>query len=191
MAHELTDTESHYAAKGIGGTVIGAAQHAKDALGIPTNEIVGDWRPEARAAGEHFGRYHPDRITDTFRRDPAGTALDIGGLAAGGTGAAARAASMGARFGRNIMDIDPPAPKPPPPPRAKTPGQREFIETAPTTAQLKAAGGALFEAAENAGVRFPSATYTPAVDKLSTRLMREGLDPVLHPKVARVHSDHE
>ena len=95
---------------------------------------------------------------------------------------------MGARFGRNIMDIDPPAPRPAPQPRAKTPSQRDFIEGAPSTEQLEAAGGALFEAAENAGVRFPSSTYTPAVDKLSARLMREGLDPVLHQKVARVHS---
>ena len=42
----------------------------------------------------------------------------------------------------------------------------------------------LYEAAENAGVRFPSSTYTPFVDKLSTKLMREGLDDVLYPKVS-------
>ena len=86
------------------------------------------------------------------------------------------------------MDMEPPAPRPAPQPRAKTPSRRDFIEGAPTTAQLKAAGGALFEAAENAGVRFPSSTYTPAVDKLSTTLMREGLDATLHPKVSRVHT---
>ena len=45
----------------------------------------------------------------------------------------------------------------------------------------------LYEAAEDAGVRFPSATYTPFVDKLSTTLMREGLDDVLYPKVSRIN----
>ena len=173
--------------QGAGQTVLGGAQLAKDYVGVPSNEMLGDFRPQARAAGEHFERYGPDRITDTFRRDPAGTALDVGGLAVPGAAAGARAATMGGRFARNIADIDPPAPRPAPQPRAKTPSRRDFIEGAPSTAQLKAAGGALFEAAENAGVRFPSSTYTPAVDKLSTKLMREGLDPVLHPKVARVH----
>ena len=177
-------------ARGLGGTVIGAAQHLKDYLGVPTNEFVGDWRPEAAAAGQHYAdRYGgTDAALKTLRTDPAGTALDVLGLGTGGIAAGTKAATLGARAGRHVMDIDPPAPKPPRQPRPQTPSRREFIEAAPSSQQLKAAGGALFQAAENAGVRFPSSTYTPAVDRLSTTLMREGLDRTLHPKVSRVHT---
>ena len=177
-------------ARGLGGTVIGAAQHLKDYLGVPTNEFVGDWRPEAAAAGQHYAdRYGgTDAALKTLRTDPAGTALDVLGLGTGGIAAGTKAATLGARAGRHVMDIDPPAPKPPRQPRPQTPSRREFIEAAPSSQQLKAAGGALFQAAENAGVRFPSSAYTPAVDRLSTTLMREGLDATLHPKVSRVHT---
>ena len=73
-------------ARGLGGTVIGAAQHLKDYLGVPTNEFVGDWRPEAAAAGQHYAdRYGgTDAALKTLRTDPAGTALDVLGLGTGG-----------------------------------------------------------------------------------------------------------
>ena len=172
--------------KGIGQTVLGGAQLGKDYLGVPSNEMLGDFRPQARAAGEHFERYGSDRITDTFRRDPAGTALDLGGIAAGGTGAGARAASMGARFGRNIMDIEPPAPRPAPPPRQQTPSRREFIEGAPSTEALGKQADVFFEAARKSGVRFSAQTFAPFRKKLVRTLREEGADKVLHPKIARL-----
>ena len=81
-------------AKGIGQAVLGGAQLGKDYLGVPSNEILGDFRPQAEAVGEHFERYGPDRIVDTFRRDPAGTMLDVGGAATGVAGAARGATSL-------------------------------------------------------------------------------------------------
>ena len=173
-------------AKGIGQTVLGGAQLGKDYLGVPSNEMLGDFRPQARAAGEHFERYGPDRITDTFRRDPAATMVDIGGLAAGGVGAGARAATMGARFGRNIMDIEPPAPRPAPPPRQQTPSRREFIEGAPSTEALGKQADVFFEAARRSGVRFSSTEFGPFRKKIVRKLREEGADQVLHPKVMRL-----
>ena len=173
-------------AKGIGQAVLGGAQLAKDYVGVPSNEMLGDFRPQARAAGEHFERYGPDRITDTFRRDPAGTMVDIGGLAAGGVGAGARAASTAARFGRNIMDIEPPAPRPAPPPRQQTPSRREFIEGAPSTEALGKQADVFFEAARKSGVRFSAQTFAPFRKKLVRTLREEGADKVLHPKIARL-----
>ena len=153
----------------------------KDYLGVPSNEVLGDFRDQARAAGEHMERYGPDRIGQTLRRDPAGTALDVGGLAVPGAAAGARAATMATKFGRHIADVDPP------PPKMQTPTDREFIEGAPSQDALRGHADMLYTAAENAGLRFPSSTYTPFVDKLSTTLMREGLDDVLYPKVARIN----
>ena len=133
-----------------------------------------------------FGRYHPDRIGATFRRDPAATMLDIGGLAAGGAGAGARAASMGGRFARNIADIDPPAPRPAPPPRQQAPSRREFIEGAPSTEALGKQADVFFEAARKSGVRFSAQTFAPFRKKLVRTLREEGADKVLHPKIARL-----
>ena len=123
------------------------------------------------------------RITDTLRRDPAGVALDLGGLAAGGAGAGARAASMSAKFGRHIADIDPPPPKT----RTTVPTDREFIAGAPSKEGLRKHGSMLYKAADEAGVRFEGPAYTEFVDRLSVKLMSEGLDPVLYPKTSRIH----
>ena len=170
-------------AQGVGETVLGAAQLGKDYLGVPSNEMLGDFRDQARAAGQHMQRYGPDQIGQTFRRDPGATMLDVGGLAVPGAAAGARAATMAGKFGRHIADIDAPPPKT----RTQVPTDRQFIEGAPSQEALRSHAGMLYEAAEDAGVRFPSSTYTPFVDKLSTTLMREGLDDVLYPKVSRIN----
>ena len=96
-------------AKGIGQAVLGGAQLGKDYLGVPSNEILGDFRPQAEAVGEHFERYGPDRIVDTFRRDPAGTLLDVGGAATGVAGAARGATSLLRPQRIDIPDLAPDA----------------------------------------------------------------------------------
>ena len=169
--------------QGVGETVLGAAQLGKDYAGIPSTEMLGDFRDQARAAGEHLQRYGPERIGQTFRRDPAGTALDVGGLAVPGAAAGARAASMGAKFGRHIADIDAPPPKT----RTTVPTDREFIAGAPSKEGLHKHGSMLYKAADDAGVRFEGPAYTEFVDRLSTKLMSEGLDDVLYPKTSRIN----
>ena len=167
----------------MGETVLGAAQLGKDALNIPTTNLTGDHRDTARAAGQYLQRYGPDRITDTLRRDPAGAALDLGGLTAGGAGVGARAATMGAKFGRHIADIDAPPPKT----KTRVPTDREFIAGAPSKEGLRKHGSMLYKAADEAGLRFEGPAYTEFVDRLSTKLMSEGLDDVLYPKTSRIH----
>ena len=149
--------------EGMGSAAVGGIQHAKDAVGIPTLNTFGDQREAGSAAGQYLQRYHPDNLTDTFRRDPAGVALDVGGLAAGGGGAGARAATMGAKFGRHIADIDAPPPKT----RTQVPTDREFIKGAPSKEGLRKHGSMLYKAADDAGVRFEGPAYTEFVDRLS------------------------
>ena len=171
--------------EGMGSAAVGGIQHAKDAVGIPTLNTFGDQREAGRAAGRYFERYHPDNLATTFRTDPAGTAVDALGALSGAGGAARGAMRMAPHMkGQDLMPPPQGAPQAAPPRMTR----EQFVADAPTTAQLKAAGGALFEAAENAGVRFAAKDYTMAVDKMSVRLMKEGLDPVLHPRVARVHA---
>ena len=171
-------------AKGMGSAVVGGIQLGKDALGLPSMNTFGDQRDAGRAAGEYFERYGPDRITNTFRTDPAGVAVDALGALSGAGGAARGAMRMAPHMrGQDLM--------PPPqgaPQAAPTRMSREqFVEGAPSTEQLKSASSALYQAADDSGVRFSSAEFTPFVDKLSVRLQREGADPVLHPRISRVH----
>ena len=171
--------------EGMGSAAVGGIQHAKDAVGIPTLNTFGDQREAGSAAGQYFQRYHPDNLATTFRTDPAGTAVDALGALSGAGGAARGAMKLAPHMrGQDLMPLPQGAPQAAPPRMTR----EQFVEGAPSTAQLKAAGGALFEAAENAGVRFAAKDYTMAVDKMSVRLMKEGLDPVLHPRVARVHA---
>ena len=170
--------------EGMGSAAVGGIQHAKDYAGIPSMDVFGDQREAGSAAGQYFQRYHPDNLTDTFRRDPAGVAVDALGALSGAGGAARGAMRMAPHMrAQQLMPDAQGAPQAAPPRMSR----EQFVADAPSTAQLKAAGGALYEAAEQSGVRFSSAEYTPFVDKLSVRLQREGADPVLHPKISRVH----
>ena len=65
---------------------------------------------------------------------------------------------------------------------------RAFAKRAatPTAQALKEQGGALFDRARAAGLTVKADPYRAAVDRLATGLAREGLDPILHPKAARV-----
>ena len=62
---------------------------------------------------------------------------------------------------------------------------KEFIESAPTLDQLKSQANTLYKAAEDAGVTFPADDYTRMIDRVSTMVKKEGIDPVLHPKTHR------
>ena len=72
--------------KAIGSAAVGGVQHAKDAMGIPTTDLWGDQRPAASAvAGYYSDRYGGgEEFLDSLRTDPAGVALDVGGLLTGG-----------------------------------------------------------------------------------------------------------
>ena len=145
-------------AKGLGGAVVGGVQLGKDALGIPSMDTFGDQRESGRAAGEYFQRYHPDNLTDTFRRDPAGVAVDALGALSGAGGAARGAMRMAPHMkGQDLMP--PPQGAPQAAPTRMT--REQFVEGAPSTAELKKAGSALYEAADRSGVRFASAEYGP------------------------------
>ena len=91
----------------------GRSEHQPEMLG----DLPGD-RPAP--LGEHLQRYGPDQDrSDTLRRDPAGrdhARCRRAGRWCRGGAAGARAATMGAKFGRHIADIDAP------PPRTRTTG---------------------------------------------------------------------
>ena len=70
--------------------------------------------------------------------------------------------------------------------RRSTPSTREFIADAPGPEQLRAQGSALFEQAEASGVRFKSGPFGEFADSLLERLIDEGADNILTPKISRV-----
>ena len=181
-------------AQAIGGAAVGGMQHAKDAMGIPTMDTFGDHREAASGVADFYSdRYGGgDEIADTFREDPVGGALDLGGLLTGGAGIAARAPGTAGRIAKAVVSADPVAAagrgaaRGAEAVRNRSPSNRAFIEGAPSPEQLKAQAGTLFEAAEKSGIKFQPTYYDKFVDTALSRLVDEGSDPVLSPKISRV-----
>ena len=181
-------------ATAIGGAATGGMQLLKDKLGGPSPGWFDDHRDKARAVGEFYSdRYGGGQeILDTIREDPFGAALDVGGILTGGAGLAARAPGAAGRVGRAVLDADPTrrvasaAGKAIQERLPTTPSRKEFIADAPSPDQLRGQGSALFEAAEKSGVRFKADYYDKFVDTALSRLVDEGADPILSPKISRI-----
>ena len=181
-------------ATAVGGAATGGMQLLKDKLGGPSLGWFDDHRDEARAVGEFYSdRYGGGQETlDTIREDPFGAALDVGGLLAGGAGLAARVPGTAGRVGRAVLDADPTSKVVGAAGRAiqerlpKTPGTREFVEGAPTPDQLRGQAGALYDKAEASGVRFKADYYDKFVDTALAKMVDEGADPILSPKISRI-----
>ena len=69
----------------------------------------GEHRDKARAVGQHYAdRYGGGQeFLDTLRTDPAGVALDIGGVLTGGAAAGARLPGTAGRVAQAIVKADP------------------------------------------------------------------------------------
>ena len=187
-------------AKAIGGAAVGGVQLAKDALGIPSPELFGEHRDTARAVGEHYGKRYGggQEFLDTLRTDPAGTVLDVAGLVTGAAAAGARLPGTAGRLAQAIVKADPVAAGGRAvaaggrvagqaiQARRGVPSTKQFVAGAPGPEQLRAQGSALFEAAEKSGVRFKSSYYDEFADNTLSRLVDEGADEILTPKIARV-----
>ena len=176
----------------------------------------GDQRATAAAAGQALAdRYGGwEELGRTFRDDPVGFGLDVAGIA-GVPAAAARLPGVAGRLPGpgGVPNRVTPRRAPlmsPEDVRVATDagdavregvgrvrdaateagrrerGTRAFIENAPSTDDLRRAGGVFFEAAKNSGVRFSSRDFGPFRVKLLRTLRDEGADKVLHPKVARL-----
>ena len=166
-------------AEAIGSAAVGGVQLLKDELGIPVTGAFGDQREAARAVGEHYAdRYGSGQaLLDTMRTDPVGFAADAFGVVSGVGG-----------VGRTVTGAAAPARAAAKAAKGKTPSKREIVRKAPSKEALRREANMLYKAAEDAGVRFQGAEYSKFVDQLQTRMMREGMDPVLHPKIARLQS---
>ena len=187
-------------AKMIGGAALGAGQLAKDALGIPSPGLFGEHRDSARAVGTHYtDRYGGGQeFLDTLRTDPVGTALDVAGVLTGGAGAASRLPGTAGRLAQAIVKADPfaaggravaagsRAAETAYRGRRSTPSTKEFIEGAPGPEQLRSQGSDLFTAADASGVRFKSGPFGEFADSVLARLVDEGADSILTPKISRV-----
>ena len=180
-------------AEALGSAAVGGIQLGKDALGVPTHNVFGDQRDAARAVGEFYAdRYGGGQeILDTIRTDPAGAVLDALGLVTGGAGAAARAPGVAGRIARTVAAADPAraagrAIQSATRGASRMPSRKAFIQGAPGGEALRKQAGALYDAAEAAGVTFPQADYASFVDNISATLAKEGADPVLSPKVVRL-----
>ena len=181
-------------ATAIGGAATGGMQLLKDKIGGPSLGWLDDHRDEARAVGEFYSdRYGGGQeILDTIREDPFGAALDAGGILTGGAGLAARAPGAAGRVGRAVLDADPTrrvasaAGKAIQERLPRTPGNKQFIADAPGPEQLRAQGSKLFNQAEKSGVRFKPDYYDKFVDTALSRLVDEGADPILSPKISRI-----
>ena len=181
-------------ATAIGGAATGGVQLLKDKLGGPSLGWFDDHRDKARAVGEFYSdRYGgADEIADTIRTDPFGAALDVGGVLTGGAGLAARAPGAAGRVGRAVLNADPTGRAVSAAGKAiqerlpRTPGNREFIEGAPTPDQLRGQAGALYDKAEASGVRFKPDYFERFADETLSKLVDEGADKILTPKLSRV-----
>ncbi len=182
-------------AKMIGGAAVGAAQLLKDERGIPSRDTFGDHRATAEAVGGHYSdRYGGgDEFLDSLRTDPVGVALDGLGLVTGGAGAAARIPGVAGRVARAVASVDPVAAGGRAVSRTmgarrgpQAPSNKEFVADAPTPDQLQGQASNLFEAAEKSGVRFKEGYYSKFVDDVVGRMVSEGADKILSPKISRV-----
>ena len=180
-------------ARAIGGGIVGGIQHGKEALGVPIHGTFGDWRPEAKAVADYYGTKYGsgDAILDSLRTDPVGTALDVGGVLTGGAGLGVRAPGVAGRIARTVAKADPgvvagKVVESVTKGSSRLPSRKAFIEGAPSGESMRKRAGALYEAAEAAGVKFPQTEYATFVDDLTVRLAKEGADPVLSPKVVRL-----
>ena len=181
-------------AKAIGGAALGAGQLAKDALSIPSPGLFGEHRDAARAVGDYYGERYGggQEFLDSLRTDPVGVGLDVGGLVTGGAGAAARLPGVAGRLARAITHADPVAAGG----RAlgqlqaqrgpRVPSRREFVADAPTPAQMQTQASTLFEAAEKSGVKFQPKYYAKFVRDTLARMVAEGADKILSPKISRI-----
>ena len=184
----------------IGSAALGAGQLAKDALGFDVRGVFGEHRDSARAVGDYYGERYGggDEFLDTLRTDPVGTALDVGGVLTGGAAAGARLPGTAGRLAQAIVKADPiaaggravvaggRAAESAYRGRRSTPSKAQFVADAPTPEALQRQGSALFEAAEKSGVRFKAGPFGEFADTLLARLVDEGADPVLSPKISRV-----
>ena len=187
-------------AKAIGSAGIGGIQLLKDQLGLPSPELFGEHRDTARAVGDFYSaRYGGgQKFIDTLRTDPVGTAMDVGGLLTGGAAAGARLPGTAGRLAQAIVKADPVAAGGRAvaaggraagqaiQARRGVPSTKQFIADAPGPEQLRAQGSKLFEQAEKSGVRFKSSYYDEFADTTMARLIDEGADDILTPKIARV-----
>ena len=183
----------------LGGAAVGGVQLAKDAMGLPSPGLFGEHRDKARKVGRLYAsRYGGfDEIADTLRTDPAGTVLDAAGLVTGGAALGARLPGTAGRLAQAIVAADPFAAAGRGMAAAgRVAGQaiqarrgaptKDFINAAPGPEALQAQGSKLFEQAEASGVRFKSDYYDKFADSTLSRLVDEGADEILTPKIARV-----
>ena len=177
-------------AKALGGAAVGAIQLGKEALGVPVVGSFGQHQDTARAVGSYFAdRYGGGQeFLDSLRSDPVGVALDAGGVLTGGAAAAARLPGTAGRLARAITRVDPVAAGGRAVGRAMQArrGPREFIEGAPSPSELQTKASSLFEAAGQSGIKFKPDYYNKFVDDTLGRMVDEGADPILSPKISRI-----
>ena len=181
-------------ATAIGGAATGGMQLLKDRLGGPSLGWLDDHRDEARAVGQYYGdRYGGGQeILDTIREDPTGALLDATGLVTGGASLAARAPGAAGRVARSVLDADPTGRAVSAAGKAiqarlpKTPGNKQFIADAPGPDQLRAQAGELYKKADESGVRFKANYYDKFVDTALSKMVDEGADKILTPKIERI-----
>ena len=182
-------------AEGIYNVGVGAAQKL----------IPGEQGKEryADAVGEFFAdRYGGlEELKNTMATDPVGFLADATTVLTGGAGLAARAPGAVGRIAKVASNaasaVDPvslatrgvnQAVKGITAARgAKVPSNKQFVADAPSTEALHQQGSKLYKAADASGATFPQKiSGCDFAGKLSDRLKSEGVDSVLHPKVARI-----
>ena len=177
--------------KGLGDVLTGSVQKATN-----LRELGGDADKEhfAEAAGQFYkDRYGGlENIKNTFRDDPVGGALDLAALVGGAAAAGARLPGVAGRIASTVAKADPLAAagrgvvRTVDAVRSRPPSNRKFVADAPSPGELKAQASSLFEEAERSGVKFKSDYYNDFVDSTLFRLVDEGADSILSPKVSRV-----
>ena len=114
-----------------------------------------------QAFSDRYGGW--ENIKQSVADDPFGVLMDALSVGSLGIGAVGKAASVAKRV----------------------PSKKDFIEGAPTTAQLKGEGSRAYGAAKAEGAFIPAKSYDGFTAKLTRKMQEAGLDTVLHGKAAR------
>ena len=152
----------------IGKTVLGGVQLGLEAVSPYSvdPDAPGDFRQNARDLGAFYaGRYGSmDDFERTTIDDPVGAVMDLTGVGA---------------LIRSPLKA----------PKKRTMKDREFIDEAPNTQQLRSEASNIYKALDKSGVKIPVDDVSALMDDIGDMFQKETMNRHLHPTLHGIYTD--